>query len=112
MQIHKLLVLILLGLNLTAVADFRTVTEVHEVDLMLLRLPASLNGTLSFAGCADCDSQTLRVNRATRYVINGRTLPLADFRRAVAGITKRREANVDVYHHLESDTATKVRVTL
>lgn len=110
MRIQIIRALILLGLTLTAAADFRTITEVHEVNLIYLRLPATLNGTLSFAGCSDCESQTIRVNPATRYVIDGQTVSLAEFRRAVAGITNRSETNVDVYHHLESDTATRVSV--
>ena len=112
MHTQKLLVLIFLGLSLTAAADFRTITEVHEVNLIFLRLPGTASGTLSFAECADCDSQTIRVSPATRYVINGRTLSLADFKRAVARITNRRDTNIDVSHHLESDTVTRVRVTL
>jgi len=112
MHTQKLLVLIFLGLSLTAAADFRTITEVHEVNLIFLRLPGTQSGTLSFADCADCDSQTIRVSPATRYVINGRTVSLADFKRAVAGITNRRDTDIDVFHHLESDTVTRVRVTL
>lgn len=112
MHIQRLLVLTILGLSLTAAADFRTITEVHEVNLIFLRLPGTTSGTLAFAECADCDAQTIRVIPATHYVINGRTVSLADFKRAVARITNRRDTNVDVFHHLESDTVTKVRVSL
>ena len=41
MHIQRLLALIILGLSLTAAADFRTITEVHEVNLIFLRLPAT-----------------------------------------------------------------------
>ncbi len=112
MQFRRLLVLTILGLSLTAAADFRTITEVYEVNLIFLRLPGSINGTLSFVECADCDSKTIRVVPATRYILNGRTVSLADFRKAVARITNRSETDVDVFHHLESDTVTRVRVTL
>ena len=112
MHIQRLLALIILGLSLTAAADFRTITEVHEVNLIFLRLPATSSATLSFAECADCDSQTIRVNPATRYVINGRSVPLADFKRAVARITNRKDISVDVSHHLESNTVTRVKVKL
>ena len=112
MHTQKLLVFIFLGLSVTAAADFRTITEVHEVDLIFLRLPGTPSGTLSFAACADCDSQTIRVSPATHYVMNGRTVSLADFKRAVASVTNRRDTHIDVFHHLESDTVTKVRVTL
>ncbi len=112
MQIRRLLVLTILGLSLTAAADFRTITEVHEVDLIFLRLPGTPSGTLSFAECADCDSQTIRVIPATRYLVNGRTVSLADFKRAVAGITNREDTVINVSHHLESNTVTKVTAKL
>ena len=112
MHTQKLLVFIFLGLSLTVAADFRTITEVHEVNLIFLRLPGTPSGTLSFAECADCNSQTIRVSPATHYVINGRTVSLADFKRTVASITNRRDTDIDVFHHLESDTVTRVRVTL
>ena len=112
MHIRRLLVLTILGLSLTAAADFRTITEVHEVNLIFLRLPGTPSGTLSFAECADCDSQTIRVSPATHYVINGRTVSLADFRRAIGRIINRKDVIVDVSHHLESNTVTKVRVKL
>ncbi len=112
MQIRRLLVLIILGLSLTAAADFRTITEVHEVNLIFLRLPGTPSGTLSFAECADCDSQTIRVSPATRYAINGRTVSLADFKRAVASVTNRGDTVINVSHHLESNTVTKVTAKL
>jgi hypothetical protein len=96
MQIRRLLVLTILGLSLTAAADFRTITEVHEVNLIFLRLPATSSGTLSFAGCADCDSQTIRVIPAT----------------PVASVTNREDTVINVSHHLESNTVTKVTAKL
>lgn len=112
MHTRKLLVLMLLGLSVTAAADFRTITEVHEVDLRFLRLPGTTSGTLSIAACADCNARTIRVSFATQYLLNRRTVSLADFKRAVAKVTNRGDTVVDVSHHLESDTVTRVRVTL
>ncbi len=112
MHIRKLLVLVLLGLSLAAAADFRTITEVHEVDLIDLRLPATEGGTLAFSDCADCDVQTLRATAATRYVVNKRDVSLADFRLAISRITNREDVIIDVSHHLASNTVTKVRVKL
>lgn len=86
--------------------------EVYEVDLVFLRLPGSASGTLSFSDCAECDSQTIRVTPATRYVVNKRDVTLADFRRAVAGVVDRSDTIVDVFHDLESDTVIRVRVKL
>ena len=112
MQIRRLLVLTILGLSLSAAADFRTTMEVWEVELINLRLPATEGGTLAFSDCADCDVQTLRATAATRYVVNKRDVSLADFRLAISRITNREDAIIDVSHHLESNTVTKVRVKL
>ena len=113
MHIRTLLVLIILGLtSLSATADFRTVMEVYEVELVYLTLPASINGTLTFSDCEDCASQSIRATAATRYTVNGQNMPLADFRRVVAGITNRKLQIIDVFHDLESDTVTAVEVKL
>ena len=112
MHIHNLLVLVLLGLSLSATADFSTATEVYEVDLVYLRLPGTEGGTLAFSECAGCDVQTLRVTAATRYVLNDRDVTLADFKKAVSRITNRKDAIIDVSHHFESNTVTKVRAKL
>jgi hypothetical protein len=86
--------------------------EVHEVQLVYLRLPASASGSVSFSDCAECDAQTVRVTAATRYTVNGRDVMLADFRRVVAGIRDREFTIIDVFHDLESDTVIRVRVKL
>lgn len=112
MHIQRLLVLVLLGLSISAAADFRTVTEVYEVDLIHLRLPGTEGGTLAFSRCADCEVLTLRATAGTRYVLNNRDVTLADFRKAVSRITNRKDAIIDVSHHLESNTVTRVRVKL
>ena len=112
MHIRKLLVLVLLGLSLAAAADFRTITEVYEIDLPNLRLPGSEGGTLALKECDDCEVQTLRVSAATRYVLNHRDVTLVEFKKAISRVTNREDVIVDVFHHLESNTATTVRVSL
>ena len=110
MHSRKLLVLVLLGLSLAAAADFRTITEAYEVDLSDLRLPGSENGTLTFRPCSDCEAQTLRVNGKTRYLINDRDVALAEFKAQLKGVRIRKEQNVAVLHHLESNTIKAVEV--
>lgn len=112
MHIQKLLALIILGLSFAAEADFRTVMEVHEVELVYLRLPATENGTLAFSDCADCPTQTLRASNATRYVVNGQTVTLRDFRKVISSITDRHDVIVDVFHDLATDAVIRVRVKL
>ncbi len=112
MQIRKLLVLVLLGLSLAAAADFRTITEVREVDLIDLRLPGTEGGTLAINECDYCEVLTLRVSAGTRYVLNDRDVTLAQFKKAVSRVTNREDVIVDVFHHLESDSVTAVMVKL
>ncbi len=112
MQIQRLLALIILGLSFSVAADFRTTMEVYEVDLVYLRLPGTVSGTLTFSDCSNCDTQTIRVTAATRYVVNGRDVMLVDFRRVVSSITNRKDQIIDVYHDLESDTVIRVNVKL
>lgn len=112
MRIRNLLVLAILGLSYSAAADFRTVMEVHEVDLVNLRLPVTVNSTLAFSECRDCARRTLRASAATHYVLNGQTVTLAQFKNAIRGIANRNDVIVDVFHDLATDAAIRVRVKL
>ncbi len=112
MHIRKLLVLVLLGLSFAAAADFRTTTEVWEVELINLRLPASEGGTLALKDCNDCEVLSLRVSAGTRYVLNHRDVTLVEFKKAISRVTNREDVIVDVAHHLASDSVTKVMVKL
>ena len=112
MQRRKLLALVLLGISATAAADFRTITEVYEVELDRLRLPGIDGGTLAFQVCDNCETQTLRVRKGTRYVLNERTTTLSKFKVALDSAAHREDVIVDVYHHLDSNTVTDVKVRL
>lgn len=113
MHIRRLMVLTILGLlSLAATADFRTTMEVHEVELVYLRLPGTESGTLTFSDCAECDARTVRVTPATLYAVNGQSVSLADFRRAVGGIRNRQDTIIDVFHDLEKDIVIRVEVKI
>ena len=111
MHIQRLLVLVLLGLSLSAVAGFTTITEAYEVAVDDLRLPGYEGGTLTFKQCADCEAQTVRVTHGTRFVINGHSVKLKEFRKSLSQVSNRADESVIVLHHLESDTVTSVSVT-
>ena len=107
MHIRKLLALVLIGLSLTAAADYTTLTEAYEVNSGDMRLPRNTGGTLTFKRCSDCDLQTLLVNSGTRYVIDGRDVQLTEFKERMAGV---RNESVTVMHHLESNVITAIKV--
>ena len=109
MHIRKLLALVLIGLSLTATAQFTTITEAYEVAVSDMRLPRNTGGTLTFRQCADCEAQTLLVTSRTRYVVNDRDVELAEFKDRLASV---RNKAATVMHHLESNTITAVMVSL
>ena len=112
MHSRKLLVLVLLGLSLAVAAEFRTITEAYELVLSDLRLPGNEYGTLTFKQCSDCDTQALRVTGETRYLINNRDFSLTDFKEQLKRVRNRKDQNVAVLHHLESDTIKAIEVWL
>ena len=112
MQIRKLLALVLLGLSLSAAADFTTVTAAYEVALSDLRLPRSTGGTLTFKECEACEARTLRVGGQTRYVLNDRSYTLVEFTRQLSGVSNRKDETATVMHHLESNMITAVMINL
>lgn len=107
MQIRKLLALALIGLSLSAAADFTTVAQAYEVSVGDMRLPRNTGGTLTFKQCSDCELQTLLVNSRTRYVIDGRDVELTEFKERLAGA---RDETATVIHDLESNNITAIKV--
>jgi hypothetical protein len=112
MHIRKLLVTLLMTFSLSAAADFVTVEEAYEVALSDMTTPVTSTGSLVFKECEDCDSRMIRMTRNTRFVVNGRTVDLKEFRKQVFQIRDRSHVPVTIMHHLESDTITSVSVSL
>ena len=112
MHIRKLLVLVLLGLSFSVAADFTTITEAYEVAVSDLRLPRNTAGTLTFKQCATCESQTLLVNSRIRYVLEGRSVELAEIKKQLEGLGNPSAQTATVLHHLESNTITAIKVRL
>jgi len=109
---RKLLILVLLGLSVSAAADLTTITAAYEVAVSDLRLPVSENGTLTFKQCPDCEAQTLRVTGRTRYLLDDRNVELAEFKNQLRRVRNRKTVAVTVMHHLESNTITAISVNL
>jgi hypothetical protein len=110
MTIRALLAAALVCLSMQAGADFRVVSEAHEVSLTDLRLPGNANGTLSFKSCETCSYQTVRVTAATQYEANNSRLDLEAFRQELERIREPRKVTATVLHHLRSDTIQAIRV--
>jgi len=112
MKIRLIIATIVFAIALPAAAQFRTIQQAYEVELVNLRLPQSESGTLGFRTCGDCDFVTKRLSEDTRWVLNGKSMSLQKFRRAVARVTERRNRYVTVMHHLEKDRITQVMFTI
>jgi hypothetical protein len=112
MKIKTVFTTTLLCLGLAMTAQAQVISQAYEVALSDFTAPATENGGVSFKQCESCDRQMVRVSAGTRYAINGKTVRLADFRRAVSQASDRDDKTVTVLHHLESNTIESIDVLL
>lgn len=110
MRTQTFLIAVLMSLSLNASAENYIVSHAYEIAVSGMRLPASVSGSIAIKKCESCDVQTIRVTSDTRYVLNNRDVPLADFKRAVSNILDKQRNIATVIHHLRSDTIVAVRV--
>ena len=112
MTIRKTFIALLLSLSLPAAAEFVTLEPAYEVALSDMSVPVTSTGSLVFKECADCDAKAIRMTRNTRFIVNGRTVELKEFRKQVFQAQDRSRVPVTVKHNLESNTVLYVSVTL
>lgn len=93
-------------------AGDRTVALAHEVTLSDLRLPQSVSGTVGFKSCDSCEFRSGRVSDLTRWLLNGKSVSLVDFRASLARVTDRKEVYVTVLEDLNDKQITEVSVYL
>jgi hypothetical protein len=103
---------LMLGLALPAAADYTTIQQAYECALSEVRLPRNEAGTIAYKECATCDYVTKQVDANTRWLLNGRAVPLEKFREAVDQVQDRESEAVTVLHHLERNRVTQVSVYL
>lgn len=111
MKIKTFFIAALLSLSLPAAADFTTVAEIHELSLADVRIPATPSSGVVFRTCAECEMRVVRVTPNTRYLINGKALPLKEFRRLVFNIRDRESTFVGIEHNVGADVVLSVSVT-
>lgn len=100
-----------LALSLPAIGQDRIVSKAYEIALRDFQAPATANGGVGFKECSSCPQNLKRVTPDTRYLLDGRSVRLQDFRDAVAAISDRDEAMVVVLHHLETDTVVSLNLS-
>jgi len=112
MKLKVLITAALLCLALPAAAEFKIVQDAYEIALSDLRLPRNESGTLAFKECETCEFMTVRVGADTRYQINGKAVPLKEFRAAMARVVDRDSEAVTVLRHVKRNQVTAVSVYL
>ncbi|MGI9204304.1 MAG: hypothetical protein ACR2Q3_09865 [Woeseiaceae bacterium] len=98
--------------NVSVVAQFRTIELAHEVPLTEFVVPVTQNGTLTFRGCPDCKSFSSRLTPNTLYIVNKQPVSLQEFRKQVTSVGDRSDYSLTVVQHLETNTVSKVSITL
>ena len=112
MKTRLLIVAVVLALALPAAAEFRTVQRAHEVVLEDVRLPQNDLGTLAFRACSECAYMVKRVSAETRWILDGRTVRLDQFRAGLAAMGNSERVSLTVLHHLETDRITEVSASV
>ncbi|MDJ0712271.1 MAG: hypothetical protein QNJ14_17920 [Woeseiaceae bacterium] len=98
--------------SVPALADFKTVSRAYEVALGNMRIPTSAYSAVRFSECEDCETHAVRLTANTRFVVNGRSVSFERFQAMAAAVNDADSVPVIVLHHLESDTISKISVSL
>lgn len=112
MKIKTLMAVTLLSIGQLAFGQGQVISQGYEIALSNFRAPATANGGVAFQECDECERMNVRVTSGTRYTINGKTVRLEDFKKAVSQVRDRDEVTLTVLHHLESDTIEMIAVSL
>jgi biopolymer transport protein ExbD len=112
MKLKLLIATALLCMAFPAAAEFTTVEKAYELALSDVRLPRNNTGTIAFKECDSCDYMTVRVGADTRYMLNGKAVPLKKFREALSVVENSDDQLVTVLRHVEQNKVTAVLVTL
>ena len=112
MKLKIIVAALMLGLALPAAAQFTTISAAYEIALSDIRLPQRDGGTVAYKKCAECAYETKRVDASTVWEINGKSMSLQAFRKALRNVENPDRETIQVLHHLESDRVTKVWILL
>lgn len=96
----------------TVLGQGRVVAQAYEILLNNFQAPISANSTIVFKECDDCEPMHVRVNDATRYSVNGKSVRLEDFRIAVLQSGDRDNMAVTILHHLESNSVESIDASI
>ena len=112
MNFRRIILVLFLGLSLSAGAEIVTLIDAVETSAASLSVPTASNGNLSFKPCADdCDKVIrVRLTPQTRYVLNGVAMDFIEFRREFYKLRHESKDYALVSYNTEKNTVTSVRV--
>jgi len=117
-MIRKTLTILISFLFMVASANAVRVLEIlersHELRLSRVALPEATNGTVGFSRCDTCAREFLSVDSATVYLLDGKTVTLADMRLQAARILQSAAPGdmtlVVVHFDPDTEVATRIRI--
>ena len=111
MRLGKSILIAVLCISASALAEIRTLVSAVETDPAYLHVPTTTNSRLSFKLCADCETMVARLTPMTTYSLNGDALDFADFRRKMNNRRKRSDGYALVLIDTKTNTVRSIEVT-
>ena len=91
------------------------IEDSYELPLLVVELPRSENGNISFQICDECRTTTLAVTNETRYMANGAPIALEQLRELAAQVRTTAEgrdrAAVYITYEIASLRVSRVRLS-
>lgn len=110
----KYSLLVILCLGMPALAQMTTLIEAVEASTSAIYVPTSADGNLRFKPCADrCDAEyiSVRLQADTRFLVQGKVVSFADFRKDFYNLRRGTEGYALVSYDTEKNTATSVEIS-
>ena len=95
-----------------ATAEIVTISRAYEVPLNLMTVPVTLNGSITYRECEDCETNSSLLTQSTLLRVNGQRVDLKEFRKQVFSVHDRSSETVTVLRHLDSNTIESISVRL
>lgn len=83
-------------------------TKTFEAQMSSIRMPASLNGTVTLRECDSCPFETVRVTPNTRFEIDGKSYKFEDFLEALKELRGNGADGLNVTRDETSQTASVI----
>ena len=110
MDLRKLVAVVTLAACLPGMADIRIVTRAVETSTAFMSMPTSENSRLMFKSCNDCEMFEVRLTAATQFVLRGKPMPFAEFRKQFSNLRQSKDDYALVTFDTETNAVTSVRV--